>query len=372
MNENVAVSPFKDIEPYSQTQINEALKWLANSDVFIKGVQFIHTAWTKKQIVEKLEKCNSCADFQVFFIEPMIKKLISKTIDKLSIVGLETLSKEDNHLYISNHRDIFLDSGLLQYQLYHIGYRFTEISLGDNLIVNEVMEKVAKLNNMFTVIRNGTKMEQFRNAKTLSSYLRHAITNKRVSTWIAQGNGRTKNGNDQTFPGLINMLLLDKKVDLKEELKELNIVVASVSYEYEPCVVEKALELQTVYDIGVYQKSKYENINSIVKGIHEYKGSVSLHFEKLDCDAIDFDNSRKNIICAITSEIDRIVHKNYALFKTNYMAYDISLSTTEFSAKYSSEELKVFKEYIKECHDNLSIQKRILQLYAVPVFNALK
>lgn len=363
------VPQYEDIAPYNQQEIEAALVWLSDNELFAKGVQYFYPKWKNEQIVQKLRACNSCADFQVTFIEPMIRWLIDTSIDKLTITGLETIKKEDSHLYISNHRDIFLDSGLLQYTLYHRGYDFTEISLGNNLIVNDVMERVAKLNNMFTVFRDGSKLQKLKNAKNLSAYLRHAITEKKVSAWIAQGNGRSKDGNDRTFPGLINMLMMSAKDDLKSAVAELNIVVSSVSFEYEPCALEKAVELQTKQDTGEYKKATYENIYSIVKGIKEYKGDVSLSFEKLNVENINFTGNNKETIKAIANEIDRLVHKNYKLFKTNYIAHDLLFDTDSFKKHYSNEEKEAFSSYIKSNSSDRTIQLRLLKMYVNPMVN---
>lgn len=363
------VPQYEDIAPYNQQEIEEALNWLSDNELFMKGVQYFYPKWTHQQIIQKLQACNSCADFQVTFIEPMIRWLIDTSIDNLTITGLETIKKEDSHLYISNHRDIFLDSGLLQYTLYHKGYDFTEISLGNNLIVNDVMERVAKLNNMFTVFRDGSKLQKLKNAKNLSAYLRHAITEKKVSAWIAQGNGRSKDGNDRTFPGLINMLMMSAKEDLKSAVAELNIVVSSVSFEYEPCALEKAVELQTKEDTGEYKKATYENIHSIVKGIKEYKGDVSLSFEKLDVENINFTGNNKEDIKGIANEIDRLVHKNYKLFKTNYIAHDLLFDTNSFKKHYTKEEKESFNSYIKANSDDRTIRLRLLKMYVNPMVN---
>ena len=360
---------FEAIAPYNQQQIEEALQWLTTSNQFVQGVKYFYPTWSDAAVVEKLNSCNSCADFQVNFIEPMINSLIENSINKLEIKGLEGVCKVGNHLYISNHRDIFLDSGLLQYTLYHRGYPFTEISLGDNLIIDEVIERVAKLNNMFTVFRSGTKLELLKNAKNLSAYLRHSIKQKKVSSWIAQGNGRAKDGFDKTFPGLVKMLLMSGSKDLKESIQELQIVISSVSYEYEPCALEKAVELQTKEKTGAYTKSKYENINSIIKGIEEPKGDVCLHFERLNVDNIDFSGDLKSTVIAIATEMDRLVYKNYHLYKTNYMSYDLLYKVKEYSGFYNQEELLAFSGYIQSQSDNLDIQHRLLKIYANPVLN---
>jgi len=360
---------FETIAPYNQMQIEEALQWLTTNNQFKQGVQYFYPSWSNDTIVEKLRSCHNCADFQVNFIEPMIKSLIDNSISNLEIKGLEDVCKDGNHLFISNHRDIFLDSGLLQYTLYHRGYPFTEISLGDNLIVDEVMERVAKLNNMFTVFRTGTKFELLQNAKNLSAYLRYSLIHKNVSSWIAQGNGRTKDGNDRTFPGLVRMLLMSGGEDVKQSLQDLQIVISSVSYEFEPCAMEKAIELQTREKTGTYKKSKYENINSIIRGIEEPKGDVCLHFEQLNVENIDFSGDFKSTIKAIAKEMDRLVYKNYHLYKTNYMSYDLLYETDEYSDFYTSGDKLSFSNYIKSQSDCFDIQHRLLKIYANPVLN---
>ena len=364
------LSEFNKIAPYNEEQVIGALKWLKTSDEFIKGVQFFYPEWSKSEIVSKLENCKTCADFQVQFIETIIKNSINDTMSSFEIEGLDTFNTS-NCLYISNHRDIFLDSALLQNHLYDIGKPFTEISLGDNLMVNETMKAVAKLNSMFTVFRSMVKSEMMQNSVNLSKYLRYSITQKKVSSWIAQGNGRTKDGNDVTATGLIKMLLLSGDKDIKEAIEELNIVVSCISFEYEPCVFEKATELSVIDKEGVYKKEKFENINSIVKGIKDYKGAVKLVFEKLDVNNINFTNNRKKDAVAIAKEIDRIVYKNYQLNKTNYMAYDLLYSDQKYNNHYSVKELEEFKKYIFKA-DNEDIRYKVIKFYAKPVVNKEK
>jgi len=361
---------FKAIAPYSQSQIKETLVWLQKSDEFIKGVQFFYPNWTKEMVIKKLKACDTCADFQVTFIEMIIKNSISNSMDSLEIIGLDKLDTT-NSLFISNHRDIFLDSALLQNYLYDLGRPFTEISLGDNLMVNDSLKAVAKLNNMFTVFRGGRKMEQLKNSVNLSKYIRHSIINKKVSSWIAQGNGRTKDGNDVTATGLIKMLLLSGGADIKRSLEELNIIVSTISFEYEPCAFEKARELSIVDRQGTYHKEKFENLHSILKGIHDNKGHVKLVFERLDVDHIEFSNNRKKDVIKIANEIDRIVYKNYQIWKTNYMAYDILLNDYKYQKYYTQEDIVKFKKYLKRS-DNEDIYYRLLKMYTNPIYNKNK
>ena len=358
----------KLIAPYSEEQVKEALIWLETNDEFIKGVQYMYPKWTKTEIVSKLKSCHTCDDFMVTFIEMIIKNSIENSMNKFEITGLDTIDIT-NSLIISNHRDIFLDSALLQNHLWDIEKPFTEISLGDNLIVNKTMKAVAKLINMFTVFRTGEKSKILRNSINLSKYLRYAITQKKVSAWIAQGNGRTKDGNDKTAPGLIKMLLLSGKgTDVKKSVTELNIVVSCISYEYEPCAFEKANELRSIEKYGSYQKERFENIQSIISGIKTYKGNVTLIFQKLDFNKIDFTNNRKKDVIAIADEIDRLITKSYKLNKTNFMAYDLLYDSKKHRKHYNKKDLEKFGKYL-EAAENVDIYHKVLKIYAQPINN---
>ena len=357
----------RNIAPYTEDQVKEALVCLETKNDFIKGVQFFYPKWKKEDVVKNLQACNTCADFQVKFVEKIIKDSIKNSMDSFEIVGLDTFDAS-NCLYISNHRDIFLDSALLQNHFYDIGKPFTEISLGDNLIVNETMKAVAKLNNMFTVIRKGNRSKILKNTIDLSKYLRYSITEKKVSSWIAQNNGRTKDGNDKTAPGLVKMLLLSGGGDIKKSLTELNIVVSTISYEYEPCAFEKAYEMSIRDKEGRYKKRKMENLNSIVNGINEKKGNVKLVLEKLNVDNIQFTNNRKKDVIEIAKEMDRISYKNFQLWKTNFIAYDLLYNDNKYKSFYRWDELDSFKTYLTNA-SNGDLHYRMLKMYVNPLLN---
>lgn len=358
---------FKSIQPYTDQQVLEALQWLETNEEFIRGIQFFYPKWSKKKIIEKLKTCKTCSDFQVTFIVDVINGSIYDSMDSFEIVGLEEI-KNPNNLIISNHRDIFLDSALLQNRLWEIGRPFTEISLGDNLIVNDTMKAVAKLNSMFTVLRSGNKSEMLTNVRNLSNYLRYSITEKKVSSWIAQKNGRAKDGNDVTAPGFIKMLLLSGGDNIKEAIRELNIVVSTISYEYEPCAFEKATELSIIEKDGVYKKRQFENIYSLVNGIKDEKGDVKLVFEELNVDNIQFTNNRKKDVISIAKEIDRIVYKNYQLRKTNYIAHDLLYNDNKYRHHYFQNDVIAFEEYLSKA-SNEDIYHRLLKIYVSPIHN---
>ncbi|MDC9723547.1 MAG: hypothetical protein PSN34_12365 [Urechidicola sp.] len=361
------IEAFKDIEPYSDEKVRETLKWLETNEEFIRGIKFFYPSWSREEILTRLQYCKTCADFQVQFIVDTINRSIYDTMDSFKIVGLEEI-ETPNCLYISNHRDIFLDSAVLQNRLHELGRAFTEISLGDNLVVNDVMLAVSKLNSMFTVLRSKNKSEMLKNSINLSNYLRYSITEKKVSSWIAQKNGRTKDGNDVTAPGLIKMLLLSGGADIKKAVADLNIVVSTISYEYEPCAFEKANELSTLDKEGAYKKSEFENLHSIVNGINDPKGHVKLVFEKLDVDNIDFVNNRKKDVISVANEMDRIVYKNYQLRKTNYIAHDLLYNEERYRHHYKQDEVAEFEKYLSKAK-NEDIYHRLLKMYATPIHN---
>ena len=361
---------FKDIEPYSDEKVRDTLKWLETNKEFTRGIQFFHPSWTSEEILTRLQFCKTCADFQVQFIVDIINRSIYDTMDSFEIVGLEEI-ETPNCLFISNHRDIFLDSAVLQNRLHELGKPFTEISLGDNLVVNDVMLAVSKLNSMFTVLRSKSKSEMLKNSINLSKYLRYSITEKKVSSWIAQRNGRTKDGNDVTAPGLIKMLLLSGGVDIKKAVADLNIVVSTISYEYEPCAFEKANELSILDKEGAYKKSEFENLHSIVNGINDPKGHVKLVFEKLDIDNISFVNNRKKDVISVANEMNRIVYKNYQLRKTNYIAHDLLYNDDRYRHHYKQNEVAEFEKYLSKAK-NEDIYHRLLKMYATPIYNKEK
>ena len=357
----------KVIAPYSDQEVKISLMELESNEEFIKGVQYFYPHWSREDVVLRLQSCNDCSDFQVQFLENIIKRSIVDTMTSFEICGLQTFDTT-NCFYISNHRDIFLDSALLQNHLYDTGRPFTEISLGDNLMVNETLKTVAKLNNMYTVIRSNNKSEMLSNSINLSNYLRYSITEKKVSSWIAQKNGRTKDGNDVTSTGLIKMLLLSGGNDIKKSISDLNIVVSSISFEYEPCAFEKSNELSVMEKEGVYKKEKFENIDSILAGINDFKGNVKLVFEKLDLDNIAFSNIRKKDAVAIANEIDRIVYKNYQLWKTNYIAYDLLYNDHKYKQHYDQKDVDDFKSYLSKAN-NKDKYFRLLKMYVNPLLN---
>ena len=267
---------FEDIRPYNDNEINPALHRLVGVPEFSKVLEYIFPERKKEDIIEELKGIHSAIDFQKQFMHPLVNSIVKKTSKGLTYSGFDLLVPGTPYLFVSNHRDIVLDSAILQVLLFDNGHLSSEITFGSNLMSNPFVVDFGKINRMFTVYRGGNRMEMFRNSQTLSAYIRHTITNKRTSAWIAQRNGRTKDGNDKTETGLLKMFNISGGDSFDESFSELNIVPLSISYEYEPCCALKVKETSVVSKGLIYQKAPNEDFMSILTGITSQKGRIHL------------------------------------------------------------------------------------------------
>ncbi len=379
MTKMFELEDFEDIRPYNDDEVNAALKRIVSNPLFDKILDFFFTGKDKSSIKESLSETYSSYAFQRNFIYPLVVSIVEKTSSGLTSDGVQQLNPDSPYLFVSNHRDIVLDSALLQLILHKNGHPTTEITFGSNLMVNQFVIDLGKTNRMFKVIRGGTKKELLKNSQLLSAYIRHTIVNKKVSIWIAQRPGRTKTGNDKTETGLLKMFSMSGKGTLEESFQELNIVPYAISYEYEPCCALKIKEVLTTSLTGTYQKSPDEDLKSIIEGITGYKGRIhasvgnplndSLHLLKAE-------PSPNDKINRIVKIIDSEIYRNYKLWPNNYIAWDMLNNSEKFRHHYTNEEKKIFLEY-KENEirgipgDRKMIDDLFLKIYANPVSNAL-
>ena len=306
------------------------------------------------------------------------EQIIARSITDFTVSGLERLDPKRHYLYVSNHRDIMLDACLLQYYLVVNGFDTTEITFGANLMMNPVVIDVGKSNKMFRVERPGGDIKEFYRASLhLSEYIRYVITEKEQSVWIAQRNGRTKDGNDATDQGIIKMFCMSEPKDKIKALADLNIVPISVSYEWESCDILKALELyESQYTR--YTKKPGEDLNSILTGILQPKGRV--HFEL--CEPISvaelsaFEGQTNNEYHKSVSKlIDRRINTAYRLFPNNYIAHDILYGNTRYQSMYTDEDYSLFCQHIKELDryeetcDLERLRDIFVGIYANPIDN---
>jgi hypothetical protein len=368
---------FEDIRPYNDNEINPALHRLVKVPEFSKVLDYIFPERNKDDIITELKGVHSAIDFQRQFMHPLVNSIVRKTSKGLTYSGFDLIVPGTPYLFVSNHRDIVLDSAILQVLLFDNGHLSSEITFGSNLMSNPFIIDFGKINRMFTVYRGGNRMEMFRNSQILSAYIRHTITRKRTSAWIAQRNGRTKDGNDKTETGLLKMFNISGSDSFEESFSELNIVPLSISYEYEPCCALKVKETSFASKGLTYQKAPNEDFMSILTGITGQKGRIHLSichpvntFLKETGDTTVFNDRINNLASLIDDEI----YRNYKLWPNNYIAFDRLNNTREYSGFYTASDEKDFDQYMNRELSSLNLNapeyaEIILRIYANPVGN---
>jgi hypothetical protein len=369
---------FEDIRPYNDDEINPALHRLVGVPEFSKVLEYIFPERKKEDIITELKGIFSAIDFQRQFMHPLVNSIVRKTSKGLTYSGFDLLVPGTPYLFVSNHRDIVLDSAILQVLLFDNGHLSSEITFGSNLMSNPFVVDFGKINRMFTVYRGGNRMEMFRNSRTLSAYLRYTITQKRTSAWIAQRNGRTKDGNDKTETGLLKMFNISSCESFEESFSELNIVPLSISYEYEPCCALKVKETHVVSKGLTYQKAPNEDFMSILTGITSQKGRIHLSI----CHPVNtllqntgdtsvFNDRVNNLALLMDGEI----YRNYKLWPNNYIAFDRLNNSRLYSNFYTAADEAEFDHYVNRELSSLNLDtpehlEILLKIYANPVVNS--
>lgn len=366
---------FEDLRPYYDSEIQPAMQRIADSPYLPVMAKFVFPDREVPEVRELLLKIRTVEDFQFQVMYYFNKTIIDQSIDKFSYSGVDQLDPAKSYLFVSNHRDIVLDSSLLQYLFYENGLRTTEITFGSNLMISQLVIDIGKSNKMFKVIRGGSIRDFYNNSMHLSEYIRHTITEKKESVWIAQRNGRTKNGNDATDQGIIKMFCMSGAADLLRSTDELQIVPIAVSYEIEPCDAFKTKELYLSRDGKPYVKKEDEDFWSILTGLTQYKGNVHfsicepLHHEELALIAKNYPNEFHKRIALL---IDRRIYGNYKLYENNYIAHDIRSGKNAYRTHYSAEAKEQFIERKKQILNQIEGDKALLDalflgIYANPV-----
>jgi 1-acyl-sn-glycerol-3-phosphate acyltransferase len=370
---------FHKIRPYHNSEVSEAIQRVLEEDGFrgfLAKFLFPNQLETGIEIVSKIK---TIKEFQDIVSSKFFNLIIRQTIKEFKINGLQNIDPQKRYLFISTHRDIVLDSALLQMALYNNHIETTRTAIGNNLVPSELLGEIAKLNKMFLVIRDGSNREMIESSSILSSYIRKSINEDHESVWIAQRNGRTKDGDDKTQQGLLKMMAQSTKQSLIVGLQDLNIVPISISYEYEPCDSLKAREI-VLSRKNAYVKKPGEDFNSINTGIMQHKGFVEINIGKPISDLLDNIESCRpanDMLKDITQLIDSEIYTNYKLWKNNYIAADMLSSKPEYSNYYSIEDFDKFSDYINKHVDNTDVVKEefrdvLLHIYANPVYNKAK
>lgn len=371
---------FDDIRPYYDREINAAMCRIANNPLIQYIADFIYPDVDLETVKEMFRKIHSAYEFQTQIMHFAIQKIIDKTTSGLTCNGIYQLDKSKSYLFISNHRDILLDAAIHEMLLNNYGYKTSEITFGSNLMNPEFVVDIGKSNKMFRVERGGASRDFYKNSSHLSDYIRFTITRKDESIWIAQRNGRTKDGNDMTDQGILKMFSMSGTTDLVENFAELAITPLSISYQYEPCIIQKVKEI-SISKHKKYVKAPGEDLQSILLGITQFKGKVHLSVTKPieKSDLLPLAKLPKtDIYTSILKMIDERIQSNYKLFDTNYMGYDVLNSTQDYlNINYSKEDLNSF---VSTMHKELALldgninelQQIYLGIYANPVINEKK
>lgn len=361
--------PFKDIRPYRDDEVTEVLNRLLFNKEFISAVtQYQFPAMSRwfgpilKPVVRialarALGECDSVKDFQ-HLVADYMEKMIARSTTKLSCSGIDELDSDEAYLFVSNHRDIAMDPAFLNWTRHQMGMDTVRIAIGDNLLKKDYVSDLMRLNKSFIVNRSATGPREIMAALTqLSSYIDHSIQSSQ-SVWIAQREGRAKDGNDQTDPAILKMFYMAQRKErsFSEAVERLNIVPVSISYEFDPCDYLKANELAAKASDGNYEKGQYEDINSIVRGIVGNKGHVHVAYGKPIRG--EFESPE-----ALAAEIDKQIIDNYYLHPSNYLACGSSDDC-------SAEDVASFDARLARVADGA--QDILKQMYANPVLNKKK
>ncbi len=376
--ESIASREFDDIRPYSDEEIPQVLGRLARKKELIKALRsalipkvprpfgVLLDEAIRLYLYFKLKNIRTVEQFQrKIVVDTLLHPLVKKTTDGLTYSGLERLAPQEAYLFISNHRDIVLDPALLNFILLNNHYKVSQIGFGDNLLFNDMVADVIRMNRAFIVKRNLPLREQFNESLRLSRYMWHVLQDLGQSAWIAQRPGRAKDGMDVTNPAILKMIYFAhrrEKIPFDQFLKSMKIVPVSISYEFDPCDRMKAWEVYRNRTHGGHKKRKYEDLVSIMAGIKGFKGGVHYHFgEPITSGPA---NEKE-----LAKAIDASIHRGYKLWATNRIAYDVVNHTDLFKDTYSEEEQDRFFRRFRFL--NRQVTNILLEAYANPVVNKM-
>lgn len=328
----------------------------------------------------RMRQCKSCLDFQLKFCYGFLQKLIERASDGCDM-DCRAIDTGGRYTFVSNHRDIVLDSALLDVLLIDAGFGTTcEIAIGDNLLVTQWIKDLVRLNKSFIVERSAGLREMLASSKRLAEYMHYVIERKRDNIWIAQREGRAKDSDDRTQPSVLKMMAMGGEGSPADRLRQLHIVPLAISYEYDPCDYLKAREFQLRRDVPGWKKTKQDDVLSMLTGITGRKGRI--HYHCSPCidgylDSLDHAMPKGEMFDAVASHIDREIHSNYRLYPGNYVAADTLWPGQGFDARFTAAERDVFDRYIDgqlakidiAGKDEGFLRECLLKMYANPVRN---
>ena len=374
------LKPFDAIRPFEPEELPEVFERLLGNAQFAQVVAYVFKDVPFDMLAQKMRACKTNLEFQVAFCYPFIKGLLQKA--SLSCdMNVDAIDMEKRYTFVSNHRDIVLDSALLDVLLVDAGCKTTcEIAIGDNLLSLPWVKDLVRINKSFIVERSVSLRQMLLSSKRLSDYMHLVIAQKYDNVWIAQREGRAKDSNDRTQESIIKMMVMGGEGSLIERLKGLHIVPLAISYEYDPCDFLKAQEFQLKRDISDWKKGPMDDVVSMQTGIMGYKGHI--HYEAAPCidawlDTLDPDMPKADFFKAVATHIDEEVFRRYRLYPSNYVALDELEGTTAHADRYTAEQKAQFDGYIAQQmakiqlpdKDEAFLRERLLTMYANPARN---
>lgn len=373
---------FDPIRPFEPDELPDVFDRLLQNEQFSSVLAYLYPDVPKEALAAKMHACKDNLDFQKTFCYGFLVQLLAR-LSKGCDIDIASLDTDSRYTFISNHRDIVLDSALLDKLLIDAGFNTTcEIAIGDNLLKLPWVKDLVRVNKSFIVERALSMREMLMASKRLSEYMHFVIAEKNDNIWIAQREGRAKDSNDRTQEAILKMMVMGGEGSIIDRLKQLHLVPLAISYEYDPCDYLKAAELQARRDNPSWQKGPMDDVTSMQTGIMSYKGHI--HYQCADCidsylDTIPADTPKTELFRLIADHIDRQIFAGYRLYPNNYVALDLLHGDSAHADHYTAEDKAQFEAYLKgqldkiemEGKDDAYLRKQMLKMYANPAINQM-
>lgn len=373
---------FDPIRPFEPDELPDVFDRLLQNEQFCSVLAYFYPDVPKEALAAKMHACKDNLDFQKTFCYGFLVQLLAR-LSKGCDIDIASLDTDSRYTFISNHRDIVLDSALLDKLLIDAGFNTTcEIAIGDNLLKLPWVKDLVRVNKSFIVERALSMREMLMASKRLSEYMHFVIAEKNDNIWIAQREGRAKDSNDRTQEAILKMMVMGGEGSIIDRLKQLHLVPLAISYEYDPCDYLKAAELQARRDNPSWQKGPMDDVTSMQTGIMGYKGYI--HYQCADCidsylDTIPADTPKTELFRLIADHIDRQIFAGYRLYPNNYVALDLLHGDSAHADHYTAEDKAQFEAYLKdqldkiemEGKDNAYLREQMLKMYANPAINQM-
>ena len=373
---------FAPIRPFEPDELPDVFDRLLQNEQFCSVLAYLYPDVPKEALAEKMHACKDNLDFQKTFCYGFLVQLLAR-LSKGCDIDIASLDTDSRYTFISNHRDIVLDSALLDKLLIDAGFNTTcEIAIGDNLLKLPWVKDLVRVNKSFIVERALSMREMLMASKRLSEYMHFVIAEKNDNIWIAQREGRAKDSNDRTQEAILKMMVMGGEGSIIDRLKQLHLVPLAISYEYDPCDYLKAAELQARRDNPSWQKGPMDDVTSMQTGIMGYKGYI--HYQCADCidsylDTIPADTPKTELFRLIADHIDRQIFAGYRLYPNNYVALDLLHGDSAHADHYTAEDKAQFEAYLKgqldkiemEGKDDAYLREQMLKMYANPAINQM-